>query len=158
MRSKICCLLFLLVAWSQPAAGGKCEFGEFAHDYLTALANTRTTVLYSECKQNWGKSLLIIPVLAPTGGSDHPTQWGPYYPELEGKIVLMNLRETCTESFATVRLDDGGHGITAATSGGPQVRSWNARLVRTIEKWPFRMISPERLEDIVKSRPVQNCD
>jgi hypothetical protein len=158
MKSKICCLLLLMAAWTQLAAGSKCEFAEFAQDYFTALANTRTTVLYSQCKQAWGKSVLIVPVLAASGESGHLNLWGPYYPELQGRIVLFHLSQTCTESFATIRIDDDGHTVIANTSGGPEVRSWTARLVGRMEKLPFRIMPPDKLKDIVNSRPVQNCE
>jgi hypothetical protein len=158
MRSKIYCLLLLAVSSQLVAATSKCGFGEFTDDYLAALANTNTTVLYSQCKQSWGKSVLIIPVSVGTGESDLPRRWGAYYPELEGKNVLLQLRQTCTESFATVRFGNKMHRINVAASGGPQVASWTMKLSQKMEKLPFQIISPDRLKEIVNSPPTQNCE
>ena len=148
-------LLFVFVP--NFARAGTCSFGDFTREYLAALARTEVPVLYAQCKYGRGKSLLLIPVLRPDAEADRRKRWGPYYPNLNNKTVLLYLTQGCTENFATIDLGMNGLESVSLATGGEGLILETSRLTRTMLNLPFHLAFSANLPDLVSSTPTRDC-
>jgi len=59
---KVSTALLIGVTILHPSTGlaDKCPFGSFASEFLQAQSRTKTAVVYAECRQKWGKSVLVL--------------------------------------------------------------------------------------------------
>jgi hypothetical protein len=155
---KIAAYVMLMLLTVSPKALAKCSFGNFTEEYFSALKRTTTPVLYAECKQTWGRSLLVIPIRNPDAADGRSGNWGRYYPDLEGRIVLLQLSGSCTENFASVDVGERGVESISVATGGEWLIQRTTKLTRWMLGLPFRMALPGEINGIVKSVPAQKCE
>lgn len=144
-------ILFRTSAFAEP-----CPFGRLAEEYLQAESRTSTPLVYSECRQPWGKSVLVLPV-APLGNHQERVKaWGKNYPSLVDSGLLMQLNGTCAENTATLKIREN-RWMAEPANGVLGVRIDDEKTLEELSNYPFRFLMPNQALEILKSTPTRAC-
>lgn len=150
-------VIFALSVWCVQATAGPCPFGRLAVEYLEAQARTSTPLVYAECRQPWGKSVLIFPVSPLENHQRRLRAWGNHYRSLADTGLLIQLNGSCAENTATLKVR-GDRFVAHPASGLLGVEEDDERVVTQLTRQPFKLLMPSEVSKILKSTPAINCE
>ena len=160
---QIVSLLALLVLGSFDAAlGGEREFTGAAREYLDQMLQANIPLMYAECLQRDGKSVLILPIS--TGLSKPPlTPFSNGLPREDFRnsaLLIQDLMDSRVINTANVYFDGKGRDIKMhllLDTGGEQTYQVSNTLMQELLRSDFHFVFPPTIQAIVDSKPTREC-
>ncbi len=122
-------------------------------DYLAYQKSSGTAVVYAECKQGSGKTMLILRL--DRGATVSDSDDGQNRAN-QGGLLVQFLNGKCAYNTALVSTSSGGLEL-GETAGGIETIDISMKLLEELSQYPLHLVAPRNLDRIFTSKPRRAC-